>query len=609
MNPIDRIVSWVSPLAGLKRQHARMLLASYEAAKPSRLRKFRRDTQSPNQLVTAAAVPLRTQVRYLQRNHDVARGILRTLVNNTIGPQGIGVEPQPRTAAGEIHATYAAALTTAWRDWCRKPEVTHRHHWARAQRLFASAWIRDGESFAQELLGNVALLDHGTRVPYSLELFETDMVPIDYDDGDRVRQGIERNAWGRPVAYFVFREHPLDARALVRSSDLKRIPADRVLHLAALDRIGQMRGVSEFASVITRLEDIKDYEESERVAAKIAAALTAYVKKGSPDLYDPASVVRDTEGKVLPREIALSPGTIIDGLSVGEEIGMVDSKRPNPNVVTFRQGQLKAVAAGVGASYSSIARSYDGTYSAQRQELVEQWVHYATLADEFVGQFVQPVWERFVRIAHLSGVVRRPADVAEEAADDALYIGQSMPWIDPYKEALAWEILVKSGFASEVEVIRRRGGRPADVLSQIAEFRRQARDAGVVLSTDVAAASAAAATPVDDEGRDGEDPADAKFREDQARAFAALAAGVSALASRDAPAPVVNVAAAQVHVPAPVVNVSVPEAAAPVVNVSPQFHVETPPAQVTVAHPARAVQTVERDGETLEITRTVTEYH
>ena len=146
------------------------------------------------------------------------------------------------------------------------------------------------------------------------------------------------------------------------------MPWDRVLHLATLDHIGQVRGVSEFASVITRLEDIKDYEESERVAAKIAAMLTAYVKRGSPEVYDP-----ETAPSPGTRQIAFKPGMVIDDLAIGEEIGLIDSKRPNPNLITFRQGQLRAIAAGVGASYSSLSRDYNGTYSAQRQELVEQF--------------------------------------------------------------------------------------------------------------------------------------------------------------------------------------------------------------------------------------------
>lgn len=470
--------------------------AFYEAATPTRHRKHHRDGGSPNHLVQQGAVALRNQARFLERNHDICRGILRTLVNNVVGPVGIGIEPQPRRADGTIHEDYAKALRDAWRDWQRRPEVTWRMTWAKAQRMAARGWFRDGETFAQMLTGAVPYLDHGTRVPLSLELFEADMVPMEFSDATRkIRQGIETNAWGRFTGAWVYKTHPGDMPGLMQAGDMKRIPSERLLHLVSLDRLHQLRGVSEFASIITRVEDVKDYEESERVAAKLAARLTMYVKRNSPDGFDAERDARekDADGNVIPREIELQAGTIIDSLAVGEEIGLVDSKRPNPNALTWRMGQLRAAAAGIGASYSSIARDYDGTYSAQRQELVEQWVHYAVLTDEFTGMFVQPTWEAFVQAADLSGVVPRPADVTPESADDALFVGQSMPWIDPMKEAMAWLTLVRAGFASEVEVMRKRGVNPRDVLEQIDAWRKQANDKGLVFDSDAAKASKAGA--------------------------------------------------------------------------------------------------------------------
>lgn len=507
LNIVDRAVAFFNPRAGLERAGARRALAYYEAAKPSKQRKTRRDTQSPQQLVASSATTLRAQARHLERNHDIARGILRTLVNNIVGPNGIGIEPQPRTANGEIHEAYAAALRDAWRDWCITPEVTHVHHWSRLQRLMARVWLRDGEIFGQMLTGAVPKLDHGTRVPFSLEMFEPDLVPMDYGDGDRIFNGIQRNGWGRPTGIYAYRANPLDAAVMPRASDLKLIPMENVLHLAAIDRLGQLRGVSEFASVISRLDDIKDYEESERIAAKIAAALTAYVKRGSPEHYEPPEPSeKDSDGNPLPRDLRIAPGMIIDSLAMGEEIGLIDSSRPNPNLVTFREGQLRATAAGIGASYSSISRNYNGTYSSQRQELVEQWVNYAVLTDEFVGQTIQPVWQRFVLAAHLSGVARRPREVVEETADDALYVAQQMPWIDPLKEAKSWVELNRAGHASEVEAIRKRGGNPRDVIEQISSFRKAAKDKGLVFSSDAAndMAQATAAIP-DSTGLD-EDP-------------------------------------------------------------------------------------------------------
>lgn len=490
LNSIDRLVAYFNPAAGLRRMSARRVLSQYEAAKPSRQRKLARDQRHPDIQVQQGAVVLRTQARNLEQNHDIARGALRVLVNNVVGPNGIGIEPQPRRPDGSIHQEYAMALREAWKDWCKLPEVTQRHHWAKVQRMAVKTWMRDGEVFSQMLSGPVPLLDHGTRVPFSLELFEPDMIPMDYEDIEKnIRQGIQRNTWGKPTGYYVWNNFPNDRVTLNRASDLKYIEAARILHLANLDRIGQMRGVSEFASVITRLEDIKDYEESERIAAKIAAALTAFVKKGSPDLYNPAddtNIQKDDAGNILPRELSLEPGTIIDNLGVGEEIGLIDSNRPNPNVITFRQGQLRAVAAGLGASYSSLSRDYNGTWSAQRQELVEQWIHYAILTDEFVGQYIQPVWEQFVVAAHLSGVVKMPRDLKPYTENDVLFIGQSMPWIDPMKESMAWHQLVQDGFASEVEVIRKRGQNPDDVLEQAAAFREKARAKGLVLGSDKA---------------------------------------------------------------------------------------------------------------------------
>ncbi|WP_312487788.1 phage portal protein [Massilia timonae] len=483
LNFFDQAIAFFFPGAGVRRLAARSVLSQYEAAKPSRLRKGRKANGSPNAGSQMGAVGLRGLARHLESNHDIARGALRTLVNNVVGPSGIGIEPQPRRRDGSIHAEYAAALRTAYRNWAQTPEVTQRHHWSKVQRLVAKTWLRDGECFSQRLIGAVPLLDHATKVPYSLELIEPDLIPFDYFDPARgIQQGIERNTWGKPTGYWAYKSFPGGDTWSKGSYELKRIEAGRMHHIASIDRIGQMRGVSEFASVIGRLEDIKDYEESERIAAKVAASLTAYVKKGSPDHYPEVA-----DGAVgQPRELQFSPGMIIDNLGVGEEIGMIDSNRPNPNLVTFRQGQLRAVAAGLGGSYSSIARDYSGTYSSQRQELVEQWIHYAVLCDEFVGQFVQPTWNDFVLAARLSGVVPMPADVDPETADDALFVGQSMPWIDPLKEAMAWHSLVLDGFASEAEVMRKRGANPRDVMEQIAAHRNECRDRGLVFASDFA---------------------------------------------------------------------------------------------------------------------------
>ena len=478
MNLIDRCIAWADPKQALERARARIALAHYEAAQTSRLRKRRHDNQSPNALVQRSAGALRAHARYLERNHDLTRGALRVMVNNIVGAGGIGIEPQPRRHDGTIHTEYAAALRKLHREWRLRPEVTGRMHAAQAERMVAYTWIRDGECFVQKVVGNAPGLVHGSALPFSLELLEPDFVPLEFNDTSRnIRQGVQVNAWGRATGYHVYKGDPRDVGAwLLSPAALKMVPATSMIHVSTLDRLHQWRGVSEFASVLTRVEDLKDYEESERIAAKVAASLTAYVKRTSPDGYEAPPKKPGEDGDAPTRDLRMRPGMILDNLSVGEEIGLVDTNRPNPNLVGWRAGQLRAYAAGLGASYSSISRDYDGTYSSLRQELVEQWVHYAVLTDDFVGMYCQPVWQAIVGVANLSGVLRIPDEVDPATADDCLFLGQSMPWIDPLKEAQAWLLLTQAGFASEVEVIRRRGGNPRDLLDQISEWRKETSD-------------------------------------------------------------------------------------------------------------------------------------
>ena len=60
---LDALVAVVSPESALRRRAARNALAYYEAAKPSRVRKFRTDQSPQNMQVRAGAVPSRQRFR------------------------------------------------------------------------------------------------------------------------------------------------------------------------------------------------------------------------------------------------------------------------------------------------------------------------------------------------------------------------------------------------------------------------------------------------------------------------------------------------------------------------------------------------------------------
>ena len=173
---------------------------------------------------------------------------------------------------------------------------------------------------------------------------------------------------------------------------------------------------------------------------------------------------------------------ILDEKMPGEEIGTIDTSRPNNAIDTYIAIQERRIAAGTGSRYSSVARNYNGTYSAQRQELVEGAAHYRRLFAYLVAQFYLPVWRRFVDAARLSGRLQ-----LQRATDlDSLYRPEirapALPWIDPKKEIEAHVLAVTAGFRSRQQVIRDLGGDPRTVDRQLAadEFDVRPGDGGSV---------------------------------------------------------------------------------------------------------------------------------
>ncbi|MBC1019368.1 phage portal protein [Escherichia coli] len=481
MGIFDRALGAIAPGWAASRARSRLMLQAYEAAHPSRLHKARREGRSADTAVFAAGVSLREQARALDEDHDIVIGMLDKLEERVIGAQGIQVEPQPLKTDGTLHEEMAEKISALWSEWSVRPEVTGMFTRPEAERLALRSALRDGEIFTQLVRGPVAGLNHSTEVPFSLELLEADFVPVNLNStaGQQVRQGIIVNAWGRPVGYRVYKYHPANMSRV--SAELKTVPADSMLHLAQRRRLHQLRGVSMLHGVIKRLGDIKDYEESEHVAARIAAALGFYIRRGDAGSFQESEW---KSGEQKYRHFDIAPGMIFDGLGPGEDLGMVESNRPNVHLHEFRNGQLRAVAAGTRGTYSSIARDYNGTYSAQRQELVEGQEGYNILQQWFVGQHSRPVYRAWLAMALL--MMEVPPDVDRRTLFNATYLGPVMPWIDPVKEAAAWLTIIRGGAGTEAEWVRARGQSPQEVKRQRMRETEFNRQHGLVFDSDAA---------------------------------------------------------------------------------------------------------------------------
>lgn len=520
MSLLDSLIATVSPAAAVKRAQARHVLAAYEGGKSTKRRKKSRDNSTGERQVVRDAATVRATMRDLERNHDLLRGALLTLTRSVVGPSGISVEPTPRIGKpgddnyDDIDDDFARDLLNLWREWTVSPEVTRTMSWVQAQELACRSWLRDGEIFVQLVEGNGSFIKHGSRIPLSIELLEADVVPLNHEsDTPNIQAGIERNEWGQPLAYWVHKQHPGNGGWFVENN-LKRVPAGRMLHLAVRERLSGLRGISLFASTIDRLLDIKDYEESERTAARIAARIAAFIARDKD--MDGYTLPVNDDGTAAEREFLLEAGALFTDLLPGETIEMLNPNRPNTALGDFRMNMLRAVSRPAQLSYSSFSGDYDGTYSAQRQELVEAYDGYRMLTGQFVSCFYQPIWERFVQMAIASGQLKVPAHIRPETVAQAEFRGPKMPWIDPKKEADAMLALSRGGLQSLQQLIAERGGRLQDVFEQLRRERALADELGLVLESDARNTLATATAPAVVDPAD-EEPARRQARQRAAR--------------------------------------------------------------------------------------------
>ncbi|MFP9227589.1 phage portal protein [Pectobacterium cacticida] len=456
MKLLDNLIGAISPAWKASRLRSRYVISAYEAAMPTRIHKARRENRNANQLTQFGGRSLREQARWLDNNHDLVIGILDKLEERIVGSKGFIVEPQPLMRDGKVAEDLASKIRALWGEWSISPDVTGQYTRPVLERLMVRTWLRDGEVFAQLVQGAATGLTPVAGVPFWLEALEPDFVPLDRTEpSQRLLQGVYLNDWGRPTKYLVYKQLPTIG---LLQGDLKEVSADAMLHLKFTRRLHQVRGNSLFSGILIRLSGLKDYEDAELTAARIAASLGMYIKKGDGQSFSEA----DTKNRG-PEDLNIVPGMLFDGLQPGEDVGMIKSDRPNANLESFRNGQLRAVAAGSRGSFSSIARNYDGTYSAQRQELVESTEGYLILQDTVIAAVTRPMYRTFLRMAIAAGRLKIPSGLNQDTLFNAVYSGPVMPWIDPVKEANAWKILIRGGAATESEWVRARGSNPDDV--------------------------------------------------------------------------------------------------------------------------------------------------
>lgn len=657
-NLLDKAIAYVAPRVAAKRLQSRMTLTALGAYNGASFNRPGLAGWAPRAADAVSDIncdlpTLRARSRDLGRNAPIAGGAINTMVTNVIGT-GLTLQPQPdRDVLGLSDQDAEAWAATARREWClwsesRDCDITRAQNFYELQALIFRSALESGDVFV--LLPSVERQDS----PYTLALqvIEADRVcnPGLVADTAKISGGVELDEHGAPVAYHVCRQHP---GSLLRRSEFKwdRIPAfgqqsgrRNVLHLFDKRRADQIRGVPILAPVIEPLKQLQRYTDAELQAAVISGLFAVFVKMDPEAFQD----MFDQDGKTAYLNSAMRWDGTINGSSMdsgggkainllpGEEVDSSNPGRPNAAFDPFVQAILRQVGALLELPFEILIKHYTSSYTAARAAMLDAWRFFRGRRDWIASGITQPVYEALLD----EGVARGRVAAAGYFADAAIrkawrtaaWIGDGPGSVDPVKEVTAAEKRIDLGISTRAaESILHDGGDWRAKHKQLVEENKARQRDGLGA---VAAPAPAATEPDADDEDDGSAPP-GRGRID--KAMLAMMGSVTALAAarKDGHDPAVLEAISALSKAAAeprstVINtetvnyergeirneIHVPQAAAPDVHVAfeavmpevkPAVTVMSAPAQVVMAHPTEARQTVERDSME-EIVATVTTY-
>ncbi|NJK56919.1 MAG: phage portal protein [Pleurocapsa sp. SU_5_0] len=434
---------------------------------------------------------LRGRSRDLCRNNDYARGVIGKLVDNVVY-QGIGFQAQVKQIKdpGKNDDRVNSLIETAWKSWAEEKMWCHtagKLDFYSLQQLAFRSVLESGEVFIRKVKQSFSL----SPIPFALEVIEADQCSEDHNQtygGNQIVMGIEVDKWQRPVAYWFYKQHPGDlwqGRGGVVSRELERVPASEIIHLHFSDRPNQLRGLPILYSTLCRMKNVGDYEESEQLAAKLAACVMGIVTTPDADLLgEPGQ-----DDGALPADEKFEPGVIRYQAS-GEKFDLLDPTRPNPNLVAFIEAQLRASGAGIGASYETISNDYSkSNYSSSRLSLITARDRYKVLQTWFVCNFNRevllgnPESDGWLDLAVLSGVLNFPDYELRPKRYAAIkWQCRGWSWVDPHKEVQATLASLAGGMTSLTKFYAEQGEDFEESVKTIARERAFLEENGILVN-------------------------------------------------------------------------------------------------------------------------------
>lgn len=325
----------------------------------------------------------------MKRNNPIVKSICTLKETDVVGS---GIRPQPTTYSEPFNDK----LGDLWEEWAEDPTVTGQMTMQALQQQLASAPLIFGDIGVLKTRDGLLQIFDGARIGETSG-YMTSTSPD--------KNGVIVDRVGRPTHY------KIGTRVNGTLTDLKEVPAENFQLFFHRMRPEQWRGVPALAPCFNSLEDVDEFVQIEMVAAKVAASLSAVVKRSNSVQFEianrEAEQQQDSEGRLESFE----PGSVYY-LDPGEDVSTISANgRPNANAIDFLNWRLRAIGAAVGIPYEFLLNDIGKSSFSASQGVVLQYQNGLENDQRQIAQFMTGIYRWKVAEWVADGRIAIPSEV------------------------------------------------------------------------------------------------------------------------------------------------------------------------------------------------------
>lgn len=475
---------------------------SYAAAQVNRLTQgWSTISASANSDIHRSLDAVRARSRKLANDDEYVKKWLAMVTTNVVGPAGFRFQARVYDQPGKPDTLANDAIERAWERFSRKGvcDVTGRQSLIGLQQLAIKAAARDGEFMFQIVRGKAA----GNPFGIALQMLDIDRLDTGYNQpatqgANAIRMGVEINAYGRPVAYWLKGSHPGEVYQInlgYQENARQRIPAEDIIHEFISDRPEQVRGMPWAHAAMLRLNNLGGYEEAAVIAARVGASKMGFFTTPDGQSHPIGTGTEDGTAEAALTMDA-DPG-VFQSLPEGVNFQPFNPDYPTAMYADFVKANLRGVASGLGVAYHALANDLEGvSFSSIRSGTLEERDAWMLIQEWFAQSFLDRVHAEFMQSALAFGQILMPNGSALPVAkldkfSAHTFQGRRWEWVDPLKDIEADIAAINAGLKSPQSVAAKLGLDYEDLLVEIKAAETLRKTMGVVLASEQAALAAA----------------------------------------------------------------------------------------------------------------------